>query len=425
MSELKIVVPVELKTGNKQAFQSEVKGIPLKADVTLKVGNAKQFKSQVEAINAKANVTLVGKIKEFKTSVERLAPKVKATVEMGNASKFKQSIEGTKPKVVAQVTADTKKMKQSVQGTKPIVKATVQAANPKKFKASIEGVKPTVTVKTKVNKNDLKKDIASTDATVKVKLKAEGLDASAVKGGKAASQYSAQYIKYLATIESKLERVKWLQENFSRAMKDPTWASTLSGVSTGLSKLRFSEGMDNGALQAFSKELSALEGRARAAGTAGKTFSDRWSDAMAKFGNWMSVSTVFMEATQKLREMYDNTVAVNTAMTDLRKVTAESESSYANYLTGAARRSADMSTKITDYIGGTTEWARLGNRLGQATMLGEVSAMYYNVGDGIDSVSDATLKLNSAIKAFNLDATDAMNVMDMLNHVGRFCPSAQ
>jgi len=43
---------------------------------------------------------------------------------------------------------------------------------------------------------------------------------------------------------------------------------------------------------------------------------------------------------------------------------------------------------------------------------------YLNVGDEIESIGEATESIISAIKAFGVEAEDAMSIVDMFNEVG-------
>lgn len=47
--------------------------------------------------------------------------------------------------------------------------------------------------------------------------------------------------------------------------------------------------------------------------------------------------------------------------------------------------------------------------------------MYKNVGDGIDSVQQATESIISTMKAFGIEAEDAMGIVDRFNEVKVTC----
>lgn len=46
--------------------------------------------------------------------------------------------------------------------------------------------------------------------------------------------------------------------------------------------------------------------------------------------------------------------------------------------------------------------------------------MYKNVGDGITDVSQATESIISTMKAFGIEASNAMGIVDRFNEVGKY-----
>lgn len=58
--------------------------------------------------------------------------------------------------------------------------------------------------------------------------------------------------------------------------------------------------------------------------------------------------------------MLQNVIDVDTAMTDLKKVSDGTVQDYANYLDSAADRAKNLGASITDVIGATSEFSRLG-----------------------------------------------------------------
>ena len=55
-----------------------------------------------------------------------------------------------------------------------------------------------------------------------------------------------------------------------------------------------------------------------------------------------------------------------------------------------------------------------------AEELGKVATLYKNVGDGID-IETASEDIVSTMKAFKIEASDAITIVDKLNEVGKIC----
>lgn len=107
---------------------------------------------------------------------------------------------------------------------------------------------------------------------------------------------------------------------------------------------------------------------------------------------------------------------VDSAMTNLYKVTDESQSRYKEYQKSAAQTSTSLGRSMSSYINQTAEWSKLGYSLDDSEKLSKLSSMYANVGE----VSDATAvsDMVTAMKAFNIEASDASSIIDQLNILG-------
>lgn len=120
---------------------------------------------------------------------------------------------------------------------------------------------------------------------------------------------------------------------------------------------------------------------------------------------------------QGLRQVYQNVVDIDSAMTELKKVTDETSGAYSKFLSEAGDRAKAVGSTVSDIVNATADYARLGYNLDDAKTLADVSAVYYNVGDDLDSFTTATDNIVGTMKAFNLEADDAIGLVDKLNAV--------
>ena len=211
--------------------------------------------------------------------------------------------------------------------------------------------------------------------------------------------------------------MQWMRSNYGRAFSDGTWAQSFSVVEEGF-QTALTQGATPERVKQLSEQLEVLKQKARAAGEAGKTFGQRFQEGFAKFASWFSISQLFMTMMNSIGRMVEKVTEIDTAMTSLKKVTDESAASYAKYMDDALGRSKDLSARAPDYIEASAGWARMGFDMEEAQRLGELSMIYYNVGDGVESVDAATSSLISTMKAFNIEAADAEDILDKLNYVG-------
>ena len=155
---------------------------------------------------------------------------------------------------------------------------------------------------------------------------------------------------------------------------------------------------------------------ARQAGKLGLSFFDGIVEQAKKFTQWVSVASVVTKGVQTLREMKDAVVEVNSAMIELRKVSNASDNEIKNYFDEAAESAKRFGSSVSDMINATADWSRLGYNLPDSKQLAEVATLYKNVGDGID-IDSANQSLISTLQGFQLEAKDAMSIIDQFNEV--------
>ena len=169
-------------------------------------------------------------------------------------------------------------------------------------------------------------------------------------------------------------------------------------------------------VQELNQQLINTSNAARQAGKLGLSFFDSIKEQAKKFTQWVSVASVVTKGVQTLREMKDAVVEVNSAMIELRKVSNASDNEIKNYFDEAAESAKRFGSSVSDMINATADWSRLGYNLPDSKQLAEVATLYKNVGDGID-IDSANQSLISTLQGFQLEAKDAMSIIDQFNEV--------
>lgn len=108
---------------------------------------------------------------------------------------------------------------------------------------------------------------------------------------------------------------------------------------------------------------------------------------------------------------------IDSALTELKKVTDETEETYDRFLDTAAKTADKVGSTIKDVVSSTADWARLGYSIQEAAQMAESTQVLMNVSEFTD-VSTATDSLISSIQAFKYTAEESMDVVDILNTIG-------
>lgn len=170
-------------------------------------------------------------------------------------------------------------------------------------------------------------------------------------------------------------------------------------------------------LDSTAQKVAGLKAKVQELGLEGKTVGQVFSDLFGQhFSTAIAMAAVHL-LQGSLQQIYQNVVDIDTAMTELKKVTNETDSTYQSFLTEAGARAKNIGTDVSGIVNATADYARLGYSLSDATKLADVSAIYYNVGDDLDSFDKATENIVGTMKAFNIQANDAISLVDKLNNV--------
>lgn len=172
----------------------------------------------------------------------------------------------------------------------------------------------------------------------------------------------------------------------------------------------------NSQLSDMDNTLNKIINTARMKGNLGKSLFEGITDQAKKFTQWFSVVSVMTKGIQIARDMKDAVYDIDTAMTNLYKVTDETDSKYNEFLNSACDNAQKLGRSVSSLVEQTANWAKLGYGIDEASKLAETSSIYTNVGE----VDDATAvsDIVTALKAFNIAASDSIKVINIYNKLG-------
>lgn len=174
---------------------------------------------------------------------------------------------------------------------------------------------------------------------------------------------------------------------------------------------------------AAKEQAQAIKEQAQAqreAAAAEKERSGGLSDLENRILSMVSLTAILTASIRQMKQMVTTTIELDSAMTQLRIVTNNSEAEYAAYGAQVAKTSQEIGASMTDIVDSTTVFARLGYSLSESSGLSRLTAMLHNVGD-ID-VSSAQNALTAITKAFSDAGSDIELAMDKMVTVGNNFP---
>lgn len=209
----------------------------------------------------------------------------------------------------------------------------------------------------------------------------------------------------------------WLKNNSAAAKQFGSQIQTLQAELKSCDSTR---------LTGIKREFKEITQQAAIAGKNVMTMGDQLKKKASAVTSYFSGFMVVTYAIQGLRNMYDKVLDINTAMTELKKVTDDTNATYSQFLDNAAEEAGSVSATISDYIKTASDYARLGYNTNQASDLAKNALLYNNVGDEIENVDQATASLISTMKGFHIEAENSISIVDKFNNVGKvYCPVIQ
>lgn len=168
----------------------------------------------------------------------------------------------------------------------------------------------------------------------------------------------------------------------------------------------------------LAQDVNRYKAAAKEAGLETQTLGDKIFAAYKKFGGWAIVTQTMSKAVAMFKSMVSNVVELDTAMTELYKVTNETKDAYAQFLSGSADTAREVGATMTDVINSTADFARLGYSLSDSEELAKAALIYKSVGDGIKDVDEASQSIISTMRAFGVEAENTMTIVDEMNYTG-------
>lgn len=216
----------------------------------------------------------------------------------------------------------------------------------------------------------------------------------------------------IADIISKMKIFRDSNTNMSRSQRADL--QTLIDYATALEK--------SGKITAESMEsikigFSGIKAQVTETGNTGLKFIDRITqraeDINAKF---FAQFFSWQDWIRYLREGFTIINEIDKSITELRKVSNGTTTDLNHALKDATITAKDLGASIKDIVSMQADWARLGYSIPESEELARVTQLYVNVGDNM-SAESASENLISTLQGFQLEATNAEQIVDQFNEV--------
>lgn len=170
------------------------------------------------------------------------------------------------------------------------------------------------------------------------------------------------------------------------------------------------------------KQFAELRARSKELGLETESLIDKFEKLFGTHLSTMITMAALHKMQEALRIVYQNVVEIDTAVTELRKVSEYAGKSLEEYMGRATEQAQKLGVSISDYVNSTADWKRLGYSDEDAENLATYSTLLKNVGDNIDDVNTSSSYLISTLQGFGLLADQAEDVVNKIDAVANTQP---
>lgn len=200
----------------------------------------------------------------------------------------------------------------------------------------------------------------------------------------------------------------WLTNNSAAASK---FGAQLKEIQSQISTA------DKTQLGNLKAQFQEITKQAKLAGVAGLSMGDQFKRSFRTVSSYLSSAMLISRLIMTIRNIYNNVLKVDTAMTGLKRVTNLTTAEYKKLYDTMVSSAKEYGATLSDIIDLTTSWVKLGFNSDIADRLAEISTMYQHVAD-VDTAT-ANENLVTAYKGFQetLDETYNGDATKAIEHI--------
>lgn len=220
--------------------------------------------------------------------------------------------------------------------------------------------------------------VRSANNIIKENIAIENESAAAAKATATAKESEAKKTLAAAQLQQKAQNLILSMDLYRKnnsKIKGTLFDNELKNFQTQLEKC------DAITLSNVAGQFDNFKKRVELANQSGLKFSDRLKKQFTRLSSYFGASSVIMAGVQATRKMFESVRDVDTAMTELKRVTDLSSTQYSDLYSELTVSSREYGTTLKDIINATADWSRSGFDANTAKGLAEVTTMYQHIAD--------------------------------------------
>lgn len=214
-------------------------------------------------------------------------------------------------------------------------------------------------------------------------------------------QAMEQYARSINGVDA--QSIKWSEDQRTLSYSVRTGKREVSDFTIGVKEL--------------TNEFYEARTGTRAVKTGMEAFLSSIGDKFKEVGRYLLSFGSFYRVWGEIQKGVTYVKEIDSALTELKKVTDETDETYAQFLKTMSQTGAEVGATVKDLTNMAANWARLGYNIQEAGELAKSTAVLLNVSEFTDA-DTASEALISTMQAYGYAAEDSMHVVDVLNEIG-------
>lgn len=208
-------------------------------------------------------------------------------------------------------------------------------------------------------------------------------------------------------------RVNDMQSKYGSSLS-PSNQQALQGYLNSVNNLKVNSGVGI-QMKDLNMQFRELSSNINATTTRVSSFGEQLNQAFSRMPAYLLSGAIFLAPLQVLKEMTQEVIAIDSKMTEIRRVMDAPDYKFTEVLRQNVELSEQLSNRVLDVLSITSELARQGYKGDELTNLTRTSQIMQNISDL--TPEDTVKALTAAMVNFNVESKDTLKIADSINEI--------
>lgn len=215
-------------------------------------------------------------------------------------------------------------------------------------------------------------------------------------------------------IAAQQQLVTW-GRTWSELKSNPALYGEYTSLTASLEQMRASGTATAAEMDKLTLRVKQFGNTTRAAGANAMSLGDKFVSSFAKFGVWLSASTIMMSLVTQVKKVISSVIELDSYVVDLQIATGKTRNEVKGLISDYIELGKQLGASGTDVAAAADTFLRQGKTLAETQTLIKNATMLSKLGQ--IEAAEASQALTSAMKGYNLTVEESIGVIDKFTAV--------